>query len=576
MMRWLLIALLVSALSYPLCTLAQERIVSYDSRVEVRTDGSLDVTETIRVRAEGSDIRRGIYRDFPTRYRDARGNRVVVDFDVIDVRRDGRPEPWFVEGVANGVRINTGDDSFLRVPAEYTYTLRYRTTRQIGFFNKHDELYWNAIGHGWAFPIASGTVEVRLPEAVPASKMATDGYSGAFGDRGTDFDTSYPAPGVARWELRRPLSPREGLTVVLGFPKGVVTPPSWQQRLAWFFGDNRGVLIALLGLLALLVYCVRRWRQVGRDPPAGTIIVRYEPPPGYSPAGLRYISRMKYDSRCLSADLLACAVEGAVFIEREKRRFVEKWQVHKTAGDEVSTLEQRVLLEQLFSGGRTTLEVDNANAAVMQAVIKRHRGTLDTRFQPALFARNGRSIAVAAAITGATAILALGLGGGGGIPAILVVLALMVLALVVFSGLIKAPTLEGRLLMDEIAGFKRYLSVADREELARLAAPGDARPSLDAGRFERLLPHAVALDVEEAWTSQFTLAVGTAAAAEATAALPWFHGGSSGNPGSFAGTIGSSLDSQISASSTPPGSSSGGGGGGSSGGGGGGGGGGGR
>ena len=109
------------------------------------------------MRAEGSQIRRGIYRDFPTRYRDRYGNRVVVDLKVLGVLRNGEAEPWFTEERDNGVRINTGNDNFLPVPAEYTYTLRYRTTRQLGFFADHDELYWNAIGTGWAFPIDRGT-----------------------------------------------------------------------------------------------------------------------------------------------------------------------------------------------------------------------------------------------------------------------------------------------------------------------------------------------------------------------------------------------------------------------------------
>ena len=40
-------------------------------RRQVQADGSLDVTERIVVRAEGSSIRRGIYRDFPTPTRTA-------------------------------------------------------------------------------------------------------------------------------------------------------------------------------------------------------------------------------------------------------------------------------------------------------------------------------------------------------------------------------------------------------------------------------------------------------------------------------------------------------------------------
>ena len=567
---------LLLALLSPALASADERILSYDSEVDVRADGSLEVVEHIRVRAEGGNIRRGIYRDFPTRYKDRHGNRVVVGFDVIGVQRDGRTEPWFTENAANGVRINTGNDDLLPVPAEYTYTLRYRTTRQVGFFADHDELYWNAIGHGWLFPIEAGSVQVSLPRPVPIAGMTAEGYSGTFGARGQDFVAALPEPGIARWQLSRPLQPQEGLTTVLSFPKGLVAAPSRQQRLMWLLADNRGVLIALAGLVVLLVFCVRRWRQAGRDPPAGTIIVRYDPPSGYSPAGLRYMTHMGYDTRCFSADLLASAVDGAVEIHHDKHLLKNAWRLTRTASAAaVSTAEQGALLQRLFTGPGTTVALDNANAAIMQAAIAQHAKALAKRFQPALFERNAGSIAVAAAIAVLTAAGALALSGGSGIALILAVLAAMAVVLVVFANVIKAPTRDGRRLMDEIAGLKRYLEVADRDELARLSGP-DAQPALDAGRYERLLPYAVALEVEEAWTRKFTLSVGAAAAAAATSAIAWYHGGGSGDLGTFARTIGSSLNSQISSSSTPPGSSSGGGGGGSSGGGGGGGGGGGR
>ena len=44
-----------------------ERIISYYSDIQVAADASLHVTETIRVQAEGREIRHGIFRDFPTR-----------------------------------------------------------------------------------------------------------------------------------------------------------------------------------------------------------------------------------------------------------------------------------------------------------------------------------------------------------------------------------------------------------------------------------------------------------------------------------------------------------------------------
>ena len=151
----------------------------------------------------------------------------------------------------------------------------------------------------------------------------------------------------------------------------------------------------------------------------------------------------------------------------------------------------------------------------------------------------------------------------------------MFLGLIIFAALVRAPTPEGRKLMDEIEGFKLYLSVAERDELARMKRAG--RPAvLDAARYEQLLPFAVALEVEDAWTAKFTAAVGAAAAATAAAGMTWYRGGAIGDLGSFSRSVGSSLSSAISSAATPPGSSSGSGGGGSSGGGGGGGGGGGR
>jgi uncharacterized membrane protein YgcG len=196
---------------------------------------------------------------------------------------------------------------------------------------------------------------------------------------------------------------------------------------------------------------------------------------------------------------------------------------------------------------------------------------------PRYFQRNVASVLIALAIAGATAAVAFFVAGGAGVPAIVLVLVAMGLTIVVFGRLVRAPTKDGRTLLDQIEGLKLYLSVAERDELERMPAPGASSPPiLDAKRYETLLPFAVALEVEDAWTTKFTAAVGAAAAASATAGISWYHGGGVSDLGSLSQAVGSSLSSQIASSSSPPGSSSGGGGGGSSGGGGGGGGGGGR
>ncbi|MEX2528683.1 MAG: DUF2207 domain-containing protein [Gemmatimonadota bacterium] len=560
---------------------AQERILSYDSEIQILPDGEMEVTERIRIRAEGNQIRRGIYRDFPTRYRDRYGNRVRVDFEVLGVERDGVPEPWFTESLSNGVRLNTGNDDFLAVPAEYTFHLRYRTSRQLGFFDEHDELYWNAIGTGWIFPIEAGTVEVHLPEPVPVSALSAEGYTGPQGAQGTAYSVDFPEPGVASYRLTEPLRPQEGFTIVLTFPKGIVPEPTRGDRLRWLLADNRGLLIALAGLLGLLAFTFWRWNVVGRDPASGIVIARYDPPEELTPAGIRYLRRMGYDDRCFTGDLLELAVKGRLHISQKKGFLKDEWTLHAGPAPGASPtgeleLGQESLLDHLFPGGKRSLKLKNTNASIFIAARRVHEAVLKDRFIPSHFQRHQGEVGWATLLVAITSGLAFFASGGFGIPGIVIITGVMVVILVIFGLLVRAPSPQGRKVLDEIEGLALYLSVAEKDDLARMQGPGESPPPLDAGRFETLLPFAVALEVEEAWTDKFTAAVGAVAAAEATSRISWYRGGRMANPASLTKALGSSLNSQISSSSTPPGSSSGSGGGGSSGGGGGGGGGGGR
>jgi uncharacterized membrane protein len=122
--------------------------------------------------------------------------------------------------------------------------------------------------------------------------------------------------------------------------------------------------------------------------------------------------------------------------------------------------------------------------------------------------------------------------------------------------------------MDEIEGFKLYLSIAEKERFAMLNPP-DKTPEL----FEKYLPYALALDVENQWNEQFAGVLVKATAEDGRYHPAWYQGrhSMSNDITGFATTLSSSFTSAISSSSTAPGSSSGSGGGGSSGGGGGGG-----
>ncbi|MBL8502460.1 MAG: DUF2207 domain-containing protein, partial [Rhodocyclaceae bacterium] len=155
-----------------------------------------------------------------------------------------------------------------------------------------------------------------------------------------------------------------------------------------------------------------------------------------------------------------------------------------------------------------------------------------------------------------------------GSPLMAALLLLLVGVNFLFYRLLQAPTLAGRRLLDELAGFRMYLDVAEKDELRVRRGP-----ERTLQLFEKYLPYALALGVENAWAEQFSDILDRARATGGADAVPRWYSGSSWDSagGGFAGALAGGLSSAIASASSSPGSSSGGGGGGSSGGGGGGG-----
>jgi uncharacterized membrane protein YgcG len=558
---------------------ADERILSYDSRIEVRSDSSLEVTETIRVRAEGNRIKRGIFREFPTTYFRRGGDRVTVGFELLSVRRNGMDEPHHTERHRNGVAIYIGHKDRFLSPSAYTYEIRYRTDRQLGFFADHDELYWNVTGVGWDFPIDHAAAEVQLPAGIPTDAVRLEGYTGPMGATGKHHRAAIQDSRPV-FATTAPLGPREGLTIVVMWPKGLVAAPGELARVGYFLRDNRPLTYGVLGLLAVLGYYVFIWTRVGRDPPRGVVIPRYRPPDDESPASMRYLLGMGYDNRCFVAGILSLAVKGYLVIEQEAGGLFKKggYILHRKHGSHTSLApDEHALLRTLFGRG-DSLELDDKNHTILQGAKSSHEAQLKRKYRKSFFHVNGAwhflGIAISLAVIG-MAIVAQAAWGGYGVewfvltPGGWATIAVALVGLVAngtFGRLLKAPTPAGRTRMDEIEGFRLYLSVAEGDELELAGAPRKT-----PGLFETYLPFALALGVSQAWSEKFATVFLTQAAAGYTP--DWYHGDrfDANDLGTFSSSLSSSFDSAVSSASTPPGSSSGGGGGGSSGGGGGGG-----
>jgi uncharacterized membrane protein YgcG len=607
-----------------------ERILDFHSDIRVQGDAAMEVVETIRVVSAGNQIRHGIYRDFPTRYTDRLGNRYVVGLDVSAATRDGLPEEFRVEEQANGKRIYLGRANFLVPSGQHVYTLSYLTTRQLGFFNDHDELFWNVTGNGWIFPIERSSASVQLPENIPAGEVHLGGYTGLQGSLAQDLSFAKQPDGSFTFRASRPLRSQEGLTILLTWPKGYVAAPTGQEKLQYFLQDNRDAVFATAGLLAIFLYYVIVWSLVGRDPAPGPIVAQYEPPPGFSPAAIRYLVRMSYDNKAFASAVLDMAVKGYLQIKEDEGIYT---LTRTGKGREALSPEEQSAADSLF-GNQSSILLRNENHTRISEAMQALKKWLKNAEYKSYFVTNGRYMIPAVALSilmmvsivfsqaplkiglaafmtvwiglwsiGVSGLLSLSfklwktaLAGGqlksgvvttqaifitGASVAFLafevmglVLLAtstslILVVALVAsvfinafFHHLLKAPTRAGRDALDKIDGFKLFLSAVDGDRMSRVA-PAEKTPEM----FEKFLPYALALDVEQAWAEKFSGVLNAAQAGGqgSPAYTPsWFSGSAWNTLGAngFVSSLSGSFSGAISSSSTAPGSSSGGGGGG--------------
>ena len=548
----------------PLTVVADERILSFHSDIRVFADGMIEVTETITVRAEGDRIRRGIYRDFPVEYEDRLGNRYEIRLEPLAVMRDDRPEAFHTQRMQRDVRTYFGSADRLIAPGVHTYRFRYRANRMLGFFDEHDELYWNVTGFDWAFPIDEASATVRLEFDAPRDRLMVDGYTGPMGSRAQDYSRRLDEDGNVQFKANSPLSAVNGLTIVVGWPKGFVTAPSAWRKAGWLLADNANLLVAVIGFALMLLYYVPTWRRYGKDPEPGVIVTRYEPPTGFSPASLRYIRQMYYDDKVMTAAIVNLAVKGYLTIERAGDTH---WLRKAAAAGARETLAagERELFDALFRDG-DVIELDQENHELLGEAREAHSKSLTADYKPHYFRTNLALNLPAILIAIVTILLAANVGRGV-TPFVLAAFAVTIVTLVVFAINMRRPTLRGRQLLDEMLGFKDYLEIAEKDEM-NLRNPPDKTPEL----FERLLPFALALGVEQQWAERFAAVLAAIREPGGGWQPGWYRG--DWNSASLRRTtrsLSSGLHTAVRSSVSPPGSSSGGGGGGFSGGGGGGG-----
>ncbi|VXB04634.1 conserved membrane hypothetical protein [Pseudomonas sp. 8AS] len=534
---------------------AQELIESFDVTLQVEPDGNLLVTERITVQAEGREIRRGIFREIPTRYGLEHGLQRKTPITLLGVTRDGRPEPVREESSGHGVRFYLGSADRLLDPGRYRYELRYRLDAQLAHRDTEDELYWNVTGNAWSLPILAASAEVLLPAG--AAIGALSGYTGVRGSRGTDYRELGRQDNRVLLATTRTLHPGEGFTLAIAWPAGLVERPAALAALWRLLQDNLAILFGGLCVLGLLAFYGYQWHRLGRDPAKGLIIARFSAPEGLSPAAAcfmwhRGFAAGKTASRELGISLTDMAIRRLLRLADDP----ESGGLRLLPGDvarEQARAEEKQLLDQLFSDDAQPLllrrryeprlaQALQTFATQLKLYASRWFDTNSDIWRLGLFIASGCSLLLllpgqgsdtremlglllGCAVAGGIAVYAFDSGSDNGIitGVISVSVALILLVIVasrvgdvvmglvlalwlqviLFRFLLRAPTRQTRQLLDELEGYREYLRLAEGDSLARVGTA----PAMSIALYEQHLPYAMALGVEAQWTARFSHAL---------------------------------------------------------------------
>ena len=472
-------------------------ISSFHTTIQIFENGELEITERI-IADFSADPHRGIIRDIPYSYRRS-GTTFNVRIELLSVTDEtGAAHPIRVTKEDGQLSIRIGDPNiYHRKPV--TYNIRYRVQRGLLGFDTHDELYWNATGNNWAVPIQQATCEVILPKSAIDSEEAirTTSYVGAYGSSVSGPVGRTPADGKIVFEMRDPLPPLSGLTVVVGLPKGHVAAPTASTRLGWFLADN-AILITPVIVFALLWML---WRMFGRDRGSpGTIVVQYEPPPNMSPVEVGTLIDERVDTHDITATIINLAVRGYLKIDVQDG-YDSQMRLIRRKTDLTGLKDfERELLDAIFAGG------DKVTIA-----------SLEAKFYPTLHSVRGKvhkHLATEGYFAGQVPFvrtawvgLALIISAIGFFVAVALLtqdvfapLSTIIAAVLtlpqfpIFAWFMPRKTQKGRRALEHIKGLEEYISRAELPTL-ELAAQRDT--------FEKLLPYAMALNLSEVWVDRF-------------------------------------------------------------------------
>ena len=479
---------------------AQEKINNFEVEIDINRDGSINVKELI-VYDFGNEEKHGIFRDIPYKYKVGGGSFKLRFFDFSVTDKNGNDIIFDVDNYKESKRIKIGDPGAL-ISGVQNYEIEYKVERVLNFFDDYDELYWNVTGNEWVTSIRQSKAIVNLPVGVNIEELKFECFTGKSGSNAKcvssrlNFIAKDKADSIIFSDDS--LKPGDGITIVIGFPKGIIEKPSWFKIFLEIAKDNWIVVLPLF----VLIFFIYFWNRYGKDPLGRkTIIAEFTAPDNLSPAEVGTIIDERAHKKDVSAEIVNLAVRGHIKITCIEKKGILKaddYELEKlTAKEDALNEFQYALLKALFADKekiRLSDLKDKFYKNLNDIIDRIYQATVNKGYFPKN-PKKVRGFYVGLAI----AVLVIGWFVGPflgwiGVASVWVTGILIL----IFGSVMPKKTKKGVLTREKILGLKMYLEVAEKDRINFHNAP-EKKPEV----FEKLLPFAIVLGVEKKWAKQF-------------------------------------------------------------------------
>lgn len=520
-----------------------ESIESFDARVFVDDSGMADVTETITYNMAGVQ-HHGLKRIIPvaqTITDQGRTRYLSNRLELLSVSEDGDDSVQFTQtSIDNGrnTEILIGDPATTKTGI-HNYTLHYRLGPVTFTDGKADFVNYNVTGFTDDMILHNVSASVTVPDGsaikiykcftgTPGAKQS-DCTSKLEGNTITVKANSDIAPGHAlSLEADLPIKTFTGYATITDTPPAGSSANLSKPALYTIFG----VGIYFVFMIGLVIFAIVRGfvrhHLFKKETKRRTVIAQYEPPDQLKPAEISVLNASDdpISSTAITATLIDLAVRGYLKIGEEKAKTVFRSASYRfTICKALDGLEDYELDTVKLIFGETPLakdasavfapNVDTTRASKATAITSNLKDRLSQAGYFEIktnkigrFANKKRSLGsglksgyTILAILFAMAVLALILSPGLiglFVPIMIAGLMIFIPISIVFSMSQIRYTAKGYDEWAKVAGFKLFLSVTEQERIKFENAP-KATPAL----FNKFLPYAIALGVEEKWSAQF-------------------------------------------------------------------------